>query len=324
MFGGEPVTTCFRSKLYLLLLAALIVASSIHPASAQSSATADSLFSEANALLQQEKWSEAAAAFERVTKIDTTNTQAIFQLGQAYYLMNEFKKAAAAWERADARNYRPATTRYNIASSYAQLYDKEKAFVWLAQALEAGFNRTDILGNDKVLDTLRSDDRFAKVLEIADQNARPCEYDPVYRILDFWLGEWDVYANENQKIGVSFIRKMVNGCAIQENFEQLDGFVGQNLFYFNNVSGEWKMIWITGSAISLGGVKEKVMTARDDSGTVRFQGSLPDNTAGQLILDRSTFMPVSKDRVNMTIQQSRDGGDNWITTFSGYYQRKPK
>jgi len=238
--------------------------------------------------------------------------------------MNEFKKAAAAWERADARNYRPATTRYNIASSYAQLYDKENAFIWLAQALEAGFNRTDILGNDKVLDTLRSDDRFAKVLQVADQNARPCEYDPVYRILDFWLGEWDVFANENQKIGVSFIRKMVNGCAIQENFEQLDGFVGQNLFYFNNVTGEWKMIWVTGAATSLGGVKEKVMNARDDSGTVRFQGTLPDNTAGQLILDRSTFAPVSKDRVNMTIQQSRDGGDNWVTTFSGYYQRREK
>lgn len=313
-----------QSILTLTLLTTAFTLLSIHPASAQRSATADSLFSQANALLQQEKWSEAAAAFERVTKIDTTNTQAIFQLGQAYYLMNEFKKAAAAWERADARNYRPATTRYNIASSYAQLYDKERAFVWLAQALEAGFNRTDILGNDKVLDTLRSDERFARVLELADQNARPCEHDPVYRILDFWLGEWDVYANENQKIGVSFIRKMVNGCAIQENFEQLDGFVGQNLFYFNNVSGEWKMVWVTGAATSLGGVKEKVMTARDDSGTVRFQGTLPDNTAGLLILDRSTFEPISKDRVSMIIQQSRDGGDNWVTTFSGYYQRREK
>ncbi len=313
-----------QSILTLTLLTTAFIVLTFQPATAQPSATSDSLFAQANALLQQEKWSEAAAAFERVTKIDTTNTQAIFQLGQSYYLMNEFKKAAAAWERADARNYRPATTRYNIASSYAQLYDKENAFIWLAQALEAGFNRTDILGNDKVLDTLRSDDRFAKVLEVADQNARPCEYDPVYRILDFWLGEWDVFANENQKIGVSFIRKMVNGCAIQENFEQLDGFVGQNLFYFNNVTGEWKMIWVTGAATSLGGVKEKVMMARDDSGTVRFQGTLPDNTAGQLILDRSTFAPVSKDRVNMTIQQSRDGGDNWVTTFSGYYQRREK
>lgn len=313
----------FSNRYIFSLLPALLTVSLIQPAFSQSRG-ADSLLSQGNIYLQQEKWPQAAAAFEQVVKLDSANSQAVFQLGQAYYMMNEFRKATAAWERADARNYRPATTRYNIASAYAQLGDKEKAFVWLAQALEAGFNRIDILNNDKVLDTLRSDDRFAKVLELADQNARPCEYDPVYRLLDFWLGEWDVYANENQKIGVSFIRKMVNGCAIQENFEQLDGFVGQNLFYFNNVSGEWKMIWITGSAISLGGVKEKIMTARDDSGTVRFQGTLPDKTAGQLILDRSTFAPVSKDRVNMTIQQSRDGGDNWITTFSGYYQRKEK
>ncbi|MGB5107052.1 MAG: tetratricopeptide repeat protein [Candidatus Zixiibacteriota bacterium] len=305
----------------IALCAILLTAALLQPLIAQNRPLSDSLLLAGNSLLQQEKWPEAAAAFEQSAKADTANTHAYFQLGQAYYMSKEYKKAATAWERCDARGYRPSTVRYNIASSYTMLHDNEKAFVWLAQALEAGFSRVDILKSDKVLDTLRSDDRFAKVMELADQNARPCEFDQVYRLLDFWLGEWDVFVNDNQKIGISLVRKMVNGCAIQENFEQLDGFVGQNLFYFNNLSGEWKMIWITGAAVSLGGVKEKVMTARDDNGGVRFQGELPDNTTGQKILDRSTITPVSSDRVNMVIEQSRDGGDNWITTFSGYYQR---
>ncbi len=308
-------------KRFLLQLMASTALICFQVLQAQPSLRSDSLMSAGNLLLQQEKWAEAASTFEKVIKADTTNIQASFQLGQACYMLNDYKKAAAAWERADSRNYRSATTRYNLASTYTLLNDREKAFMWLAQALEAGFNRTDILKADKVLDTLRSDERFAKVLELADQNARPCEYDQVYRLLDFWLGEWDVYVNENQKIGVSLVRKMVNGCAIQENFEQLDGFVGQNLFYFNNITGEWKMVWVTGAAVSLGGVKEKVMIARDDNGGVRFVGDLPNNTTGQKIVDRLTITPISKDRVNMLIDQSLDGGDSWVTTFSGFYQR---
>ena len=287
----------------------------------QSSKTLDSLMSAGNLALQKEQWADAAANYEKIVKADTTNIQAVFQLGQAYYMLGDYKKAASTWEVAEAKKYRLPTTRYNLASTYSQMHDKEKAFSWLAQALDAGFSRVDVLKSDKVLDSLRSDERFAKVLEFADQNARPCEYDQVYRLLDFWVGDWDVYVNENQKIGVSVVRKMVNGCAIQENYEQTDGFVGENLFYYNNISGEWKMVWVTGAAVSLGGVKEKIMTARDDHGGVRFTGELPDNTTGQKILDRSTISPVSKDRVNMVIQQSRDGGDNWVTTFSGYYQR---
>ena len=309
---------------YLFFLVATpIILMSANPqvAAAQNRNASDSLIVAGNTLLQQEKWSEAAATFERATQADSANIHAYFQLGQAYYMSKDYKKAAAAWERCDSHSYRLSTTRYNIASAYAKLYDKEKAFVWLAQALEAGFSRVDVLKSDTVLDTLRSDDRFSRVLELADQNARPCEYEQVYRLLDFWLGEWEVFVNDNQKIGVSVVRKMVNGCAIQENFEQLDGFVGQNLFYYNNLSGEWKMIWVTGAAVSLGGVKEKVMTARGEDGGVRFTGELPDNATGSKIIDRSTITPVSKDRVNMLIQQSRDGGDTWITTFAGYYQR---
>lgn len=311
---------CVR-MLSVVSMAVLLIATLSQSLVAQNKSASDSLILAGNLFLQQEKWPQAAATFEQAAKADTANAHAFFQLGQAYFMTKDYKTAATAWERADAHSYRPSTTRYNIASAYAKLNDKEKAFVWLAQALESGFNRVDVLKSDTVLDTLRSDDRFAKVLELADQNLRPCEYDQVYRLLDFWLGEWDVFVNDDQKIGFSVVRKMVNGCAIQENFEQLDGFVGENLFYFNNITGEWKMVWVTGAAVSLGGVKEKIMTARDDNGSVRFSGELPDNITGHKIIDRSTITPVSKDRVNMVIQQSRDGGDSWTTTFSGYYQR---
>lgn len=279
----------------------------------------DSVFMRGAAALQAENWAEAATAFEQVVKRDTSNTQAAFMLGQAYYLLNDYRKAAATWEKVAARDYRPQTVRYNLASAYAKLRDNERAFTWLAQALEAGFSRADVLQTDSVFAALWLDERFEKVVELADANARPCEHDPTYRILDFWLGDWEVYVSDSLLIGSSRIEKLVNGCALQERFAQHDGFVGTNLFYFNNITGEWKMIWVTGAAVALGGLKEKVMTARSEKG-VRFIGELPDQDGG-LILDRSTISPHDADRVDMTIEQSRDGGDNWVTTFAGFYKR---
>lgn len=305
----------------LPILALLLLTRS--SATAAAAANLDSLFAQGAALLQQEKWPQAASVFEDIVKQDTSQTQAAFLLGQAYYMMREYRKAAATWEKVEARDYRTQTVRYNLASAYAQMRDSEKAFTWLAQALEAGFSRVEILKSDTVFAALRLDERFAKVLELADQNARPCEYESTYRVLDFWLGDWEVFVNENQPIGTSRIEKLVNGCALEERFEQNDGFVGVNLFYFNNITGEWKMIWVTGAAPALGGLKEKVMAARSDDGGVRFLCELPAPDGGT-ILDRSTITPRSADRVDMVIQQSRDGGDNWMTTFAGYYQRVKK
>lgn len=301
--------------------AALLILSLSPVSFAQQATGTGDLLNQANTLMQQEKWKEAAAAYEKVLKADSLNAQAAFQGGQAYYMAADYRKAVAMWERADSRNFRLSTTRYNIALAYAQLRDREKAFSWLAQAIESGFNRVDILQSDNVLDSLRADERFAKVVQLADQNARPCEYEPTYRILDFWLGEWEVFINENQKIGESYIRKLVNGCAMQESFAQLDGFLGENFFYYNNITGEWKMVWVTGTAVLLGGVKERVLTSRDDSGALHFIGELPGNIPGQVILDRTTVIPASADRINIIVEQSRDSGANWVTTFSGSYQR---
>jgi hypothetical protein len=39
---------------------------------------------------------------------------------------------------------------------------------------------------------LKDDPRYNEVLAAIDRNARPCEHDPKYREVDFWLGEWDV------------------------------------------------------------------------------------------------------------------------------------
>jgi tetratricopeptide (TPR) repeat protein len=299
-----------------LLLPAVTVAQ-------QASVNADSLMGVANGFLQSGSWQQAADLYKQVVAADTSNIQAQFFLGQCEYRLGNYAAAEQAWEVADSAGYRQQTTRYNLAVTSIKLGKIEAAFTWLAQALKSGFDRVDILKSDPDLDTLRSDDRWPAVVKRADQNARPCVYEPVFQILDFWVGEWDVYVSTDQKVGHSVIHKKVDDCLLEEDYTQQDGFVSETIMYYEPYADEWRMLWITGNPIALGGIKEKVLTAVYDKGSMRFQGQLPAPEGGKY-LDRTTITPQGNDRINMTVEQSHDGGNSWDTTFRGYYKRVKK
>ncbi|MEM7582846.1 MAG: hypothetical protein AAF560_05655, partial [Acidobacteriota bacterium] len=60
--------------------------------------------------------------------------------------------------------------------------------------------------------------------------------------------------------------------------------------------------------------------ARYDNGAVRFQGEIR-NADGSRLLDRTTLNPISENRVQQIIEQSRDGGETWQKTFDAIYIR---
>jgi serine/threonine-protein kinase len=54
---------------------------------------------------------------------------------------------------------------YWVASAYALLQEKDAAFEWLERAIKLGIEDLNWLENDKTLDSLRDDKRYAKLLE---------------------------------------------------------------------------------------------------------------------------------------------------------------
>ena len=44
----------------------------------------------------------------------------------------------------------------------------------------------------------------------------PCEGSAVNRQLDFWVGEWDVYAPQGHQVGTSSVQRILGGCVIFE------------------------------------------------------------------------------------------------------------
>jgi tetratricopeptide (TPR) repeat protein len=150
------------------------------------------------------KFDEAAAAFERAQQIEPQHPAIPAGLGQVRFAQRRYEDAVPLLSKAiengfrnslvygqlafaqlglnrneeAIRNYEQAfqagippgaTTRgaayYNMACAYARLNNSDKAFEMLNKAVDEGFANRNTITTDTDLELLRSDPRFAKLLE---------------------------------------------------------------------------------------------------------------------------------------------------------------
>jgi hypothetical protein len=143
-----------------------------------------------------------------------------------------------------------------------------------------------------------------------------CAEEAAYRKLDFWIGRWEVFNLDGTKAGRDVVEKVMNGCAIVENWSDIGGSQGMSLFYYQPVKREWKQVWVT----DMGPMKEKILVADFSGSGIRFQGTIP-HSDGTTTLDRTTLTPVSINEVRQLIEVSYDKGTTWRTTFDAIYRR---
>lgn len=141
-----------------------------------------------------------------------------------------------------------------------------------------------------------------------------------FHVLDFWVGRWDVFVGK-QEVGRDHVAKLLDDCAITEDWTGLNGQLGNSLFYYMPATKTWKQVWVTNRALAPGGVKEKTLTARLPDGSVVFQGEIAQRNGG-VYLDRTTLTPLKNGDVHQVIAMSTDGGLTWETTFDGLYVRE--
>jgi hypothetical protein len=153
---------------------------------------------------------------------------------------------------------------------------------------------------------------------VLGQEMPACDAAPGFHRLDFWLGSWTVWVDD-QQVGTNLIRTVQAGCAIEEHWEDVAGGTGQSLFYYLPATGEWKQVWVTPSARAAGGVKEKSLVEGAPAGGVRFRGTIV-RADGTDYLDRTTLTPMDGGRVRQHIEISTDDGASWRTTFDAEYR----
>ena len=151
------------------------------------------------------------------------------------------------------------------------------------------------------------------------QEIPSCDQNRDYQVLDFWVGEWDVFVGD-RLVGHNLIEKTLAGCAVIEHWTAAGGGQGRSLFYYAPHFDGWRQVWVTENVAAPGGLKEKREVAAPAEGSVRFQGDirLPD---GSTYLDHTTLTPLANGEVRQHIEVSGDQGTSWRTTFDAIYRR---
>jgi tetratricopeptide (TPR) repeat protein len=265
--------------------------------------------SEGDIALQQKDWAKAEQFFHEATTKNSRDGRSWFQLGIAFEGEQKYHDASAAFDHALQENEQTARALFHKAIARVQLRDVDSVFATLNELNKQGFMNLNALKSDPRLEPLRSDSRWQGVVEVTYANANPCEHTPENRQFDFWIGEWDVQTTTGQPAGTSKIERIVNGCALLENWS--GGGPGKSLNSYNTVRKQWQQFWVD----SGGEVHEYAGNLVD--GEMQFEGPAADHQ-GNKTLRRMVFHRLDGGRVKQTGFTSPDGKE-WTVEYELIY-----
>ncbi len=144
----------------------------------------------------------------------------------------------------------------------------------------------------------------------------PCAA-PEQRQFDFWVGDWDVTGPDGKPTGQNKVVRVLNGCALEENWTGAQGAHGTSLSIYDAATRRWHQTWVDDS----GGLL--VLDGEFRDGKMALIGRRPSQKEkGTTITHRITWTPVGADRVRQFWQASSNDGRTWKTVFDGTYVRK--
>ena len=135
---------------------------------------------------------------------------------------------------------------------------------------------------------------------------------PAHHAFDFWVGNWEVTQN-GRPAGTNRIDRLLDGCALLENWRGHGGVRGHSLNFYDAERGLWQQTWVdsTGSSLNLEG------------GFAQGHMRLSSLKSGVRVADRITWTPFADGTVRQLWEHTDDGGKTWQAAFDGLYRRKP-
>ena len=142
---------------------------------------------------------------------------------------------------------------------------------------------------------------------------RPCADERSHQF-DFWIGEWDVYA-EGELAGSNSIQPILDGCVLLESWVGSGGSKGSSFNFFNPGTREWQQFWVwkKGTTLELSG--------RFTGNRMVLEGKSKGKDGGE-IFNRITWFKNDDATVRQHWETSTDQGKKWATAFDGLYKRR--
>ena len=301
---------------FLSVLCCLLAALPWSVAQSQDSLTSKA--AAANAAYQAKDWAKAEPLYEQLTLAQPDNGRNWYRFGASLQATGHHEKAADAFQKAKANGAQAVAVEYGMATVEASLSHPDAAFLHLAEALKQGYATPEQMSADPDLQSIRSDARFAPLLQQARHNQKPCVDTAENRQFDFWLGDWDVVTtNDGVPAGISHIESTIGDCVIWEIWTSLGSpYSGKSYNIYNTNLKRWEQFWVDnvgGMVHFYGGLKDGVMEYHTD------ETPQPDGSKVQRHLQ---FFNLGPDQVRQFSQTSADGGATWAVEYDLTYKRK--
>jgi tetratricopeptide (TPR) repeat protein len=316
-----------RGLLCLAVMQALLATVGVHRANGATDATdrmmvgaeqsKEALAVEANVAYEAKDWAKAAKLYEEMSKTPDVPPRVWLRLGVCWRSQGKYQEALGAFDKATQSGGAPFGD-YGKAVTYGAMKQTDQAFEALEKATQAGYNDPDALAADANLASLHSDARFAKAVEQAKKNQKPCASAAENRQFDFWLGDWDVSTTSGAvPAGTSKIELILGDCVVQENWKSLNSpYSGKSYNIYDSALKRWEQYWVDnagGNIFFHGELKDGVMDYYTDD--------LPQRS-GPALRRHLQFFKLSEDKVRQFSQGSTDGGKTWSVEYDFTYVRK--
>jgi len=143
---------------------------------------------------------------------------------------------------------------------------------------------------------------------------QPCQ-EPTYREFDFWVGEWEVFDSQGERVGESSITIEERGCLLVEHWRSATGGRGQSYNFFDHTSGQWREIFVSnwGTKDYRGGLDEKGRMVL--AGTIGYAD-------GYRAPFRGMWTPNDDGTVTQYLEEYNADARQWEDWFTGTYRRK--
>lgn len=134
-----------------------------------------------------------------------------------------------------------------------------------------------------------------------------------HHAFDFWLGEWNVHAND-KLAGTNSIQREIGGCVLHERYETGSGYSGESFNIYDAPRKVWHQTWVDTAGLLLtleGGFRDGKMVLEGQ--TVGADGSITKH--------RISWTPNADGSVRQLWESTNTAGV-WTVAFDGKYTRR--
>ncbi|HET7205065.1 MAG TPA: DUF1579 family protein [Terriglobales bacterium] len=144
---------------------------------------------------------------------------------------------------------------------------------------------------------------------------------PQEKQFEFWVGQWNLtWPGEKPgevQHGTNTIRRVLDGCVIQESFEGGASMHlrGTSVSTFDQRTGKWKQTWVDNE----GGYLDFVGQFENGQMVLSREATAAD---GKTFLQRMVWKNITADALDWSWEASQDGGKTWLVRWPIHYSRR--